>query len=224
MSDADQISRKELLQPNRMEKQLYSFVDHAYRRKKYYISAAISVVVLILGIWGSWQYIKNERIEQANLFHVARAKLSNPALAPEERLTQGIAALEEFAKNESGSSLSVLALMETGEAYARQLRTEESIAVFKQVLVHPETTVFLKNSARLSLAAIFEQQEQWKDAEMMLETIDAESWNDVRWRALARIAIAKGELENARKLLEQLLEKVPGSVFKQETETLLLTL
>ena len=224
MSDADQISRKELLQPNRMEKQLYSFVDHAYRRKKYYIIAAISVVVLILGIWGSWQYIKNERIEQANLFHIARAKLSNPALAPEERLTQGIAALEEFAKNESGSSLSVLALMETGEAYARQLRTEESIAVFKQVLVHPETTVFLKNSARLSLAAIFEQQEQWKDAEMMLETIDAESWNDVRWRALARIAIAKGELENARKLLEQLLEKVPESVFKQETETLLLTL
>ena len=52
MSDVKHISRKERLQPNRMEKQLYSFVDHAYRKKNFYISAGIALVVLILGIWG----------------------------------------------------------------------------------------------------------------------------------------------------------------------------
>ena len=59
---------------------------------------------------------------------------------------------------------------------------------------------------------------------MMLKSIDVLSWNDVRWRALARIAIAKGETEKAKDLLEQLLETVPDSVFRQETEILLLSL
>ena len=59
---------------------------------------------------------------------------------------------------------------------------------------------------------------------MMLESIDISSWNDVRLRALARISVDKGEIEKARKLLEQLIESVPDSVFRQESETLLLTL
>jgi predicted negative regulator of RcsB-dependent stress response len=80
MSDAEHMSRKELLQPNRMEKQLYSFVDHAYRKKSLYISAVIALVVLILGIWGGWKYLQNERITQANLYHLARANLNNPIL------------------------------------------------------------------------------------------------------------------------------------------------
>ena len=224
MSDAEHMSRKELLQPNRMEKQLYSFVDHAYRKKSLYISAGIALVVLILGIWGGWKYLQNERISQANLYHLARANLNNPALSPEERLSQGITALQEFAKSESDSTLSVLALMETGEAYSRQSKIEESITVFQQVIAHPEATQFLQNSARLSLATLFEQQQQWVEAEEMLESINTTAWDDVRWRALARIAIAKGELDKAKNLLEQLLEKVPDSVFRQETETLLLTL
>ncbi len=37
MSDAEQMSRKELLQPNRLEKKLYAFADHAYRKKRLYI-------------------------------------------------------------------------------------------------------------------------------------------------------------------------------------------
>ena len=114
--------------------------------------------------------------------------------------------------------------MESGEALARQSQFDQSISVFKDVIKHPEATVFLRNSARLSLAALFEQLKQWDDAEMMLESIDISSWYDVRLRALARIAIDKGEVEKARKLLEQLIETVPDSVFRQESETLLLTL
>ena len=224
MGDAENMSRKELLQPNRMEKQLYSFVDHAYRKKSFYISAGIALVVLILGIWGGWKYVQEENIIQANLYHLARAKLNNPALSPKERLSQGITALQEFAKSESVSALQVLALMEYGEALARQSKVEESTTVFQQVIAHPEATLFLQNSARLSLAALFEQQQQWVAAEEILASINIVAWDDLRWRALARIAIAKGELNKAKSLLEQLLEKSPESVFRQETETLLLTL
>ena len=224
MSDAEHMNRKELLRQNRLEEKLYAFADHAYRNKRMYISAAVSVVVIILGTWGGWKYVQNERVNQANLFHIARSKISNPALSNEERLNQGIAALQEFARSGSGSTLSVIALMESGEALARQSQIDQSISLFKDVINHPETTVFLRNSARLSLAALFEQQKQWDEAEMMLESIDISSWNDVRLRALARIAVDKGEIEKARNLLEQLIESVPDSVFRQESETLLLTL
>ena len=224
MSDAEHMSRKELLQQNRLEKKLYAFADHAYRNKRMYFSAAVSVVVIILGTWGGWKYMQSERINQANLFHIARSKISNPALSNEERLNQGIASLQEFARSESGSTLSVIALMESGEALARLSQIDQSISVFKDVINHPDTTVFLRNSARLSLAALFEQQRQWEEAEMMLESIDISSWNDVRLRALARIAVDKGEIEKARNLLEKLIETVPDSVFRQESEALLLTL
>jgi len=207
-----------------LEKNLYAFADHAYRNKRMYISAAVSVVVIILGTWGGWKYVQSERINQANLFHIARSKISNPALSNEERLNQGIVALQEFARSGSGSTLSVIALMESGKALASQAQIDQSISVFKDVINHPDATDFLRNSARLSLAALFEQHKQWDEAEMMLESIDISSWNDVRLRALARIAVGKGEIEKARNLLEQLIESVPDSVFRQESETLLLTL
>jgi len=224
MSDAEHMSRKELLQQNRLEKKLYAFADHAYRKKRMYISAAVSVVVIILGSWAGWKYVQSERVNQANLFHIARSKISNPALSNEERLNQGIAALQEFAKSGSGSTLSVIALMESGEALARQSQIDQSISVFKHVINNPDATVFLRNSARLSLAALFEQQKLWDEAEIMLGSIDISSWNDVQLRALARIAVAKGEIEKARDLLEKLIESVPDSVFRRESETLLLTL
>ena len=224
MSDAEHVSRKELLKQDRFEKKLYAFADHAYRNKRMYISAAVSVVVIILGTWGGWKYVQSERVNQAILLHIARSKISNPALSNEERLNQRIVALQEFARSGSGSTLSVIALMESGEALARQSQIDQSISVFKDVLNHPDATALLRNSARLSLAALFEQQKQWDEAEMMLESIDISSWNDVRLRALARIAVDKGEIEKARNLLEQLIESVPDSVFRQESKTLLLTL
>ncbi len=71
MSDAENMSRKELLQQNRFEKYLYAFADHAYRKKRIYISAAVSLIVIILGILGGWKYVQSERVNQANLFHFA---------------------------------------------------------------------------------------------------------------------------------------------------------
>ena len=224
MSDAEHMSRKELLQQNRLEKKLYVFADHAYRNKRMYIGAALSVVLIILGTWGGWKYVQSERVNQANLFHIARSKISNSALSNEERLNQGIAALQEFAMSGSSGTLNVIALMESGEALARQSQIDQSISVFKDVIKHSDATIFLRNSARLSLAALFEQQKRWDEAEMMLESIDISSWNDVRFRALARIAVAKGEIDKARNLLEQLIDSVPDSVFRLESETLLLTL
>ena len=58
----------------------------------------------------------------------------------------------------------------------------------------------------------------------MLNSIESDSWNDLRWRSMARIAISKGELKKAKKLLEQLLEKFPESLYRGEAETLLLSL
>ena len=224
MSDAEQMSRKELLQQNRFEKKLYAFADHAYRNKPIYFTAALSVVIILLGIWGGWKYVQSERINQANLFHIARSSMSNPTLSKEERINQGIAALQEFARSSSSSTLGVIALMESGKALALQSQIDQSISVFKDVINHPDATAFLRNSARLSLAALFEQQKQWENAEMILESIDISSWNDLRLRALARIAVDKGEIEKARKLLETLIESEPDSTFRQESETLLLTL
>jgi len=223
MSDAENMTRKEILQPNRAEKLLYSFVDHAYRKRSLYTIVVILLLLIILTIWGISQYLIHERIEQANLFHNARTKLGDQTLSEEERMNQGILALQKFAKSEIDSKLSVVALLESGRIYALQSKVDESISEFKKVIEHPEATNFLKNVSRLSLAGLFEQKNEWNEAQMILDSIDIDSWNDLKWRALARIAISKGEFKKAKRMLEQLLEEFPDSVFRSETEALLLT-
>ena len=84
-------------------------------------------------------------------------------------MNQGISALQEFARSGSSNTLSVIALMESGKALASQSQIDQSILVFKDVINHPDATVFLRNSARLSLSALLEQKKQWAEAEMMLE-------------------------------------------------------
>ena len=68
------------------------------------------------------------------------------------------------------------------------------------------------------------EKKELEKAKIILDSIDIDSWDDLRWRASARIAISKGEFKKAKKMLEQLLEKFPDSVFRNETETLLLSL
>ena len=224
MSDAENMTRKELLQPNKAERFLYSFVDHAYRKKRLYTIVGILLILIILTIWGIRQYLIQERIEEANLFHNARTKLVDLTISEEERMSQGILELQKFAESESVSTLSVLALLEAGKIYALQSNFDDSISEFKEVLVHPVATPFLRNVSRLSLAGLYEQKKQWNDAQKMLDSIDIDSWDDIRWRALARIAISKGEFKKAERLLERLLKEFPDSVFRNETEALLLTL
>ncbi len=224
MSDAENMSRKEILQPNKAEKLLYTFVDHAYRKKRLYTIIGILLILIILTIWGIRQYLIQEKIERANLFHNVRIKLEDLTITEDERISQGILALQNFAKSEFDSKLSVLALLESGRIYAMQSNFDESISEFKKVIEHPEVTNFLKNISRLSLAGLYEQKKQWVEAQLMLDSIDINSWNDIRWRALARIAISMGDFKKAERLLEQLLEEFPDSVFRNETEVLLLTL
>ena len=156
------------------------FADHAYRKKNIYFSAAALVLIVILGIWAGWKYIENERINESNLFHIAQSKINNSSLSEQEKINQEIFALKEFASSSSSSILSIFALMKSGESLARNLQINESISVFKDVINHPEATVLLRNSARLSLAALFEQQKRWDEAETVLESIDSVSYTHLR--------------------------------------------
>tara|TARA_Y100001970_G_C14156943_1_gene816132 strand:+ start:755 stop:1429 length:675 start_codon:yes stop_codon:yes gene_type:complete len=224
MSEVDKMSRKEVLQPNKAERLLYKLVDHVYRKRLNYSILVGLLVFFLLTAWGINLYFQNERINQANLFHNAKLKLNDSTLSEEERTRQGVLALKEFAMSESVSKLSVLALLESGKIYANQLKFDESILEFKKVLEHPEASNFLKNVSRLSLSALYEQKKEWDESLKMLDSIEIDSWDDLRWRAKARIALTRGDMKKAKKLLEQLVEKFSDSIFRQEAEIILLSL
>lgn len=224
MAEIDKMTRKEVLQPSKVEKLMYSFVDHAYRKKIQYTILVISLVILLLIIWGVDQYLQIEHTDRSNLFYEARSKINDSTLSEDLRISKGLAALKEFANSESQSQLSVIALMESGKIFAKQSKFDEAALEFKKALKHPEASNFLKNVSRLSLSSIYEQKKEWNEALEMLNFIEGDLWNDLRWRSMARISISKGQLKKAKKLLEQLLEKFPNSLYRGETETLLMSL
>ena len=224
MAEIDKMTRKEVLQPSKVEKLMYSFVDHAYRKKIQYTILVISLVIFLLIIWGVDQYLQIEQTDRSNLFYEARSKINDSTLSEDVRISKGLVALKEFANSESQSQLSVIALMESGKIFAKQSKFDEAALEFKKALKHPEATNFLKNVSRLSLSSIYEQKKEWDEALEMLNFIEGDLWNDLRWRSMARISISKGQLKKAKKLLEQLLEKFPNSLYRGETETLLMSL
>ena len=167
MSEAEQMSRKELLQQNRFEKTICICGSCISKQTQLYWCDSL-IGCYYTGNLGCLEICSKRACQSGKSFSHCRSKSVTPALSKEERINQGNCSLTRICQIRFNSTLGVIALMESGEALARQSQIDQSISVFKDVINHPEATVFLRNSARLSLAALFEQQKQWDEAEMML--------------------------------------------------------
>lgn len=223
MGKQKRMSRKELHQPDRIEQLLFNFVDYAYKNRQKFIAGAIIAAVLILGAWGGNQYYQAQQIEQSNLFYAVQKVLNDNQLSQSDRYHRGVQVLDKFIAEDPNDFLKAVALLQLGKLHAQQQQWSLAEKAYQQVLTFASSPLML-NTAKLSIASIYENQLRWNEAVQMIKKITDSSWEDVRYRALARIALAQGNQTLAKSHLQQLLKTVPDSTFKQEAETLLMTI
>jgi len=118
----------------------------------------------------------------------------------------------------------VIALMYLGELYVSQKQWNQAEDAYKKAIKHPKAIVSMVNAAKLSLAVVYENQQQWEAANQIIQSIEGDDWRDVRWKNLARIALLQGDKATAKSNLEKLIKETPQSVFKRDAEAILLTL
>ena len=224
MSTQKRMSRKELHQPDRVQLWLYGMVNYIVQHQQWFILGALLIVVCFFSIWGGVEYYKAEQIKLSDLFYSTQKVLYNPQLSPLDRQTQGLQALQEFQSKEPDAFLSVLGLMQMAEIYIAQSRWNQAEQTLQQVLAHPATPHFMQHSAKTSLASLYMQQQKWQEAQQLVATIEDPTWEDLRWKMLAQIALGQGDAVTAKTHLEKLINSAADSIFKQEARIMLMTL
>jgi len=224
MNTLKRISRKELRQPDRVQESLYGFVDYAYKNQSKFIAGTVLAVVIFFSVWGRHQYYVYDLEQKSNSFVKSMQPLDDPKLSEAEKQSRGIETIHLFLRETPNHFLSVAALMQLGELYVQRREWEDAGGVFSQVINHSESSVFIKNMARMSLSGIFENQNKWENAKMTAESLEGPLWEDIRLKALARIALVQGDRDTAKTYLQQLVNMDTDSSLKQQAELMLMTL
>ena len=218
------MSRKELHQPDRIQVWLYAVANFIFKNSRWFIASGVIVILGMIGTFLGIQYAQNEQIAQTNQFYESQKILRQIKPNENDRKKEALVSFENFLKSYPDQTNSVTALMEMGKIYSDQKDWENSEKMYQKVIDHPKATLGIVNLAKLNMGVIYENQQQWDRASLTIESLMGDDWQDLKYKSLARIAIANGQLDQAKKNLEQLIEKTPESIFKQEAETALLTL
>ncbi|MBF0279310.1 MAG: tetratricopeptide repeat protein [SAR324 cluster bacterium] len=218
------ISRKELHQPDRIQKWLYTASNFIFKNQKWFIAGSIALVVIIIGILSGMRYYQTEQIKQANLLYEAQKAVNEAIDGKEEQQQSALKAIESFLADFPDEMNTAIAWTYLGKLYVSQKKWGQAEESYKKAAEHPKAIIGMINAAKLSLAVVYENQQQWDAANKILQSIEGENWRDVRWKNLAHIALMQGDKNTAKSNLEQLIKETPQSVFKREAESILLTL
>ncbi len=216
------MSRKELHQPDQIQAWLYAASNFIYKNRKLFIAGTIVFTIAVIGIFYGRYYYQTKQIEQANLLYTAQKNIATNSGT--EQQNQAIQAFQEFLANYPDTTNSTIALMHLGQLYTVQKNWSQAEQTYQKVIEHSKAIPSMITAAKLSLTAVYENQQKLDQARQTAESIDGKDWQDVRWKTLARIALTKGDIVTAKSHLEQLINNTPNSEFKQEANTLLLTL
>jgi predicted negative regulator of RcsB-dependent stress response len=208
----------DLNRPDPFQQFLFNTVDKVYRHRQIFLAAGIAAVVGIFGFW-FWQTQETEDVEaEANLFFAAQQAALRAA--QQQQPAQQVQALEHYLEQAETVSLRVAGQLQLAEVFSAQKNWEAAAKHLQAVIDLPEAPDFSKNLARLNLAALQEEQQQWDNARQSLLQIDSARWDDLRLRSLARLALAQGKTDEARPHLEK-LANLDSSPFQQEAADLL---
>ena len=222
MKDPEKLSRQELLQQDRIQKSMYRFVNHLHVQQKRYWTGAIVVALLILSLWGGFEYQYAQKIEQAKLFYAASRSLDNSQLSLKERHQKTLTGLQHFLESEENSALGSAAKFYLARVHADSGRFTDAKSLYEEVLSQNRSSEMMKNVARISLVSLLEQEQDWQGAQHMLNFLGKDRWEDLQLFTQARMAKHEGDTDAAKTYLNNLLKQSPDSVYRQTVETKML--
>lgn len=223
------LSRKDLKQPDVVQKSMYRIVNYIYLNRQVFIAIVVAFVILILAVFAWVQYYQAEQIKQANLFNSVQKVLLNPALGSEDRQRRALDNLANFLKEYPSSSMTPLALMYKASIHVANKDWSNAEVTFKNVIQIQDAPATVLNSAKLNLANVYVNLNQLDLATQTVESINDDTWKDMKQKSLAQIEIVRGNKAAAKQILQDLINSIPQdsestSLLRREASDLLMSI
>lgn len=198
---ANDFDRKELTR-DPFQETFYAVADYVYRRSRVFILAGAGLLIALAAGAGYYAYDRyTERADSEALLQ-ADSVSRDASLAGEVRARKGVEAYRNFVSMHPGSSLAPVAWMAIARLAWEQQQWEAAGQAFQQVLDHRKTPPVLRTEALLGLGGLKEQQGKLAEAKALYLQI-GDSYQDARQLELGRVALAAGDIKQAREYFLQ---------------------
>ena len=240
---AKKISRKELLKKDdAFIAAAGQSVQWAQTNRQMIIGASVAGAVLILAVWGSFEYLKMKDKAASEEFQKALSVMESQVIAPEDVAEDAEgqtyatdkakweAALKAFEKvQEVGGSSGVgqLARFYAGSLQAKLGNKEVALEIYgalAQSLSPDDELYFLAKERQAYLYEALGQHDKALDSFSELARGKTAFYEDYAGLQQARLLLAKGETDKARNILERLQKDFPDSSLKEDIERRLKTM
>ncbi len=193
----------------RIELFFLSAADFIYQRMTLFISLAVGFIVVAVSIYGWSEFQEAQQVEQANALYETERAFEE--FFEEEDFEQGVAVMQKFVDQFPDSVYAPALLVRIGDTYGISQQWEHAIRAYRQAKDSPKVSEHIKKMAFVSLVIAYVETQQFEKANQELATLEDQTWSDAKLRLQAAISLAQGNINDAKKKLEELTTNFPNS-------------
>jgi tetratricopeptide (TPR) repeat protein len=235
---ADKQTRKSLKEPDEFISFATKTVQWIIENRTSLIIGVLGITAIILAIIGFQWYVVNQEKAASEAFVAAKKTFDSPVVVPEEADSEAPslegsfssdsdkyqAAITEFSqvkKKYDGTHTASLADYFIGECHLRLEDYDKAIKSFEEYLDKESTAGAFAMFAVEGIGISLEEQKKHSEAEMYYKKLSQPPLDFAPDRGLyhiARLEQKEGNIDKAKKLFEEILEKHPGTIFRPQIE------
>lgn len=186
-------------------------LDWVWQRRMWFISGAVTIVLLVVGGFGYYYYHRSVLREQSRQFYEAERATANPELKPEERTNRARKTYEEFIARYPDSALAPVAWMHVARLAWQQNDAGAARKAYEAVLAHPAASEAQRDLAHIGLAKLDESQGKLEASAEQYQAVKGSAYEELKALSLGRIASARNQNEEAHQYFEKAARAGAGS-------------
>jgi len=194
---------KKSLREDAIQDKMFWMVDWAHRHRNILILAGVLVVTAVVAGLGYRYYRQVEERRLTLAFFDVEKKLADETLDTQGRLKAARDGYTVFVETHPDTRLSPIAWLNLGRLAWEVRDADGARKAYRAVLDHNLSTVPLLDMARMGLAKVEEAEKNLDAAASLYDEMSEQTYGALKAYSLGRIALQKGQSEEARRYFEQ---------------------
>ena len=206
----------------RIELFFHSTADYIYQNKSIFISLVVGFIIVAISVYGWSEFQNLQRIEQADALY--ETERSFEKFFENKDFEKGTAVMQKFVDQFPNSTYTPALLIRIGDTHSMMKQWDDAIQAYQQSQNLPQANEHTKKIALVSSVIAYIETKRFDQADQQIATLQNPKWNDAKLRLQATISLAQGNINDAKKKLEELTKTFPNSPLTSNARIILNTL
>ncbi|MBI4084087.1 MAG: tetratricopeptide repeat protein [Candidatus Lambdaproteobacteria bacterium] len=200
---------------------MFDLADVAYRHRKTIAALVAGLVVIALTIGGYFLYVRYRAEKLAERFYAAESVLTDAKGDGTVDNVEARKAFQAIADDFPRARLGAVAQLFVARLAWELQDPTAAEAALKSALAHKGGDAGLRAMANLGLAHVMEQRGSLAEAETYYKALPDPTFQDLKAVGLGRLALARHNPAEARKLYEEVAKRYPPNGLTEWAKTVL---